>query len=184
VIGHPLAERPRRSEDVRHRRGDVRRPSHRRGPRVEQHVHDRARPSSRRLAAVIDGRMIVDSSPAAAISRSISACSTAIGFGCWKNECGVWCGDDRNTTRRARAARRSTTAGALAGGTVQTRKTAPTSRSAASSDPGTSFPTLTGGLMALMMTLCPSCQRGAGGLGVRATVNPGARVPPGAGDAP
>jgi hypothetical protein len=44
--------------------------------------------------------------------------------------------------------------------------------------------TLTGGLMALMMTLCPSCQRGAGGLGVRATVNPGARVPPGAGDAP
>ena len=45
--------------------------------------------------ANIPGRMIVDSSPAAAMSRSISACSTAIGFGCWKNGCGVWCGEDK-----------------------------------------------------------------------------------------
>ena len=45
--------------------------------------------------------MIVDSSPAAAMSRSISACSAAIGFGCWKNGCGVRCGDERKTTRRA-----------------------------------------------------------------------------------
>jgi hypothetical protein len=51
--------------------------------------------------ASIPGLMIVDSSPAAAISRSISACSTAIGFGCRKKGCGVWCGDERKTTRRA-----------------------------------------------------------------------------------
>ena len=38
--------------------------------------------------ANIPGRMIVDSSPEAAMSRSMSACSTAIGFGCWKKGCG------------------------------------------------------------------------------------------------
>src|ERR1700674_2262238 len=81
--------------------------------------------------------MIVDWSPAAAMSRSISAWSTAIGFGCWKKGCGVWCGDERKTTRRAKVARRSTTAGAVVGGAVQTRKTALTPRSPASSDPGT-----------------------------------------------
>jgi hypothetical protein len=53
------------------------------------------------LDANIPGRMIVDSSPAAAMSRSISAWSTAIGFGCRKKGCGVWCGDERKTTRRA-----------------------------------------------------------------------------------
>src|ERR1700716_1441701 len=60
--------------------------------------------------------MIVDSSPAAAMSRSISAWSTAIGFGCWKKGCGVWCGDERKTTRRAKVARRSTTAVAVVAG--------------------------------------------------------------------
>jgi hypothetical protein len=44
--------------------------------------------------------MIVDSSPAAAMSRSIPAWSTVIGFGCWKKGCGVWCGAERKTTRR------------------------------------------------------------------------------------
>ena len=81
--------------------------------------------------------MIVDSSPAAAMSRSISAWSTAIGFGCRKKGCGVWWGDERKTTRRAWVASRSTTAGAVAGGAVQTRKTVLTPRSAASSDSGT-----------------------------------------------
>src|SRR5947209_2280503 len=81
--------------------------------------------------------MIVDSSPAAAMSRSISAWSTAIGFGCWKNGCGVWCGDERNTTRRADVARRSTAAGAVVGRAVQTRKTVLTPLSPASSDSGT-----------------------------------------------
>ena len=71
------------------------------------------------------------------MSRSMSAWSTAIGFGCWKKGCGVWCGDERKTTRRAWVARRSTTAGAVVGGAVQTRKTAPTPRSPASSDSGT-----------------------------------------------
>ena len=66
----------------------------------------------------------------------MSACSTAMGFGCWKKGCGVWCGDERKTTRRAWVATRSTTAAAVAGGTVQTRKTALTPRSAASSDSG------------------------------------------------
>ena len=47
------------------------------------------------------GLRIVDSSRAAAMSRSISAWSTAMGFGCRKNGCGVWCGDERKTTRRA-----------------------------------------------------------------------------------
>ena len=47
-----------------------------------------------------------------------------MGFGCWKNGCGVRCGDERKTTRRACDARRSMTAGAVAGGAVQTRKTA------------------------------------------------------------
>ena len=45
--------------------------------------------------------------------------------------------DERKTTRRAWVARRSTTAGAVGGGAVQTRKTAPTPRSPASSDSGT-----------------------------------------------
>jgi hypothetical protein len=45
--------------------------------------------------------MIVDSSLAAAMSRSILAWSIAIGFGCWKKGCGVWCGEERRTTRRA-----------------------------------------------------------------------------------
>jgi hypothetical protein len=43
--------------------------------------------------------MIVDSSPLAAMSRSIPAWSTAIGFGCWKKGCGVWCGEERKTIR-------------------------------------------------------------------------------------
>ena len=60
-----------------------------------------------------------------------------MGFGCWKNGCGVRCGEERKTTRRACDARRSTTAGAVAGGAVQTRKTAPTPCSPASSDSGT-----------------------------------------------
>ena len=87
--------------------------------------------------ANIPGRMIVDSSPAAAMSRSISAWTTAIGFGCWKKGCGVWCGEERKTTRGAWAARRSTTAGTVAGGAVQTRKTAPAPLRPTSSDSGT-----------------------------------------------
>jgi hypothetical protein len=98
---------------------------HRCAPRGEQHVHDRTRPRrDSGHVTLIDG-------------RSIPACSTAIGFGCRKKGCAVWCGDERKTTRRAYVARRSTTAGAVAGGTVQTRKTALTPRRPASSDPGT-----------------------------------------------
>jgi hypothetical protein len=41
---------------------------------------------------------------------SISACIRAIGFGCWKNGCGVLYGADRKTTRRGDDARRSMTA--------------------------------------------------------------------------
>src|SRR5437764_11020224 len=48
---------------------------------------------------------------------------------------GVRCGAERKTTRRAWVARRSTTAGAVVGGAVQTRNTAPTPRSPASSHP-------------------------------------------------
>ena len=87
--------------------------------------------------ANIPGRMIVDSSPETVINRSISACSTAMGFGCWKKGCGVWCGEERNTIRRALAARRSTTAAAVTGGAVQSRKTAPAPCNPASSDSGT-----------------------------------------------
>ena len=60
-----------------------------------------------------------------------------MGFGCWKNGCGVLVRRGEKTTRRACDARRSTTAGAVAGGAVQRRKTAPTPCSAASSDSGT-----------------------------------------------
>jgi hypothetical protein len=146
------------------------------------------------LDANIPGLMIVDSSPAAAISRSISACSTAIGFGCWKNGCEVWhgevAGDDldvRWQLRRLGATRQGADRHARGYQRVDHGPPDPAGRSGNEHAHGVnhaSFPTLTGGLMALMMTLCPSCQRGAGGLGVRATVNPGARVPPGAGDAP
>src|SRR5205807_9208369 len=97
---------------------------------------NRGRPPNNAFDANIPGRMIVDSSPAAAMSRSISAWSTAIGFGCWQKACGAWCGDERKTTRRALVARRSTTAGAVVGGAVQTRKTALTPRSPALSDWG------------------------------------------------
>jgi len=51
--------------------------------------------------ANIPGRMIVAARPAAAIRRSMSAWRTARGFGCWKNGCGVRCGEERKTTRRA-----------------------------------------------------------------------------------
>jgi hypothetical protein len=87
--------------------------------------------------ANIPGRMIVDAMPAFAICRSMLACKSAMGFGCWKNGCGVWCGEERKTTRNARDARRSMTAGTLADAAVQTRKTEPTPSSAASSDSGT-----------------------------------------------
>ena len=44
--------------------------------------------------------------PAAATSRSISACCTAIGFGCWKKGCGASCGDDeKDETPQMRDAR-------------------------------------------------------------------------------
>src|SRR3974390_1348976 len=59
--------------------------------------------------------MIVDWRPAAAMSRSMSAWSTAIGFGCWKKGCGVWCGDERKTTRCPWLARCPTTPAPLAG---------------------------------------------------------------------
>jgi hypothetical protein len=64
VIGGPLAERPRRPEDVGHRGGDERRPAHRRAPRVEEHVDDRARPGSRRLAPELLRRQLFESDPA------------------------------------------------------------------------------------------------------------------------
>ncbi|GLY98880.1 hypothetical protein Acsp02_61340 [Actinoplanes sp. NBRC 103695] len=54
--------------------------------------------------ANIPGRMIVDSSPVAAMSRSISACSAAIGFGCRKNGCGVRCGAERQKIAGGRTA--------------------------------------------------------------------------------
>jgi hypothetical protein len=60
-----------------------------------------------------------------------------MGFGCWNNGWGVWCGAERKTTRRVCVARRSTTAGAVSGGAVQRRKTAPTPSSTASSESGT-----------------------------------------------
>ena len=64
VIGDPLAKRSRRrSEDVEHRRGDERRPSHRCAPRGEQHVHDRARPASLRLASKLVRRQLLERDP-------------------------------------------------------------------------------------------------------------------------
>jgi hypothetical protein len=83
------------------------------------------------------GRMIVDSRPAAAIRRSTSAWKRASGFGYWKNGCGVLCGEERKTTRRVCEGRRSTIVGAVPGGAVQRRETAPMPCSAASSDSGT-----------------------------------------------
>ena len=65
VIGDPLAKRSRRrSEDVGHRGADERRPSHRRTPRGEQHVHDRAGPASLRLAPELLRRQLLESDPA------------------------------------------------------------------------------------------------------------------------
>src|SRR6267143_1517571 len=64
VIGDPLAKRSRRrSEDVEHRRGDERRPSNRCAPRGEQHVHDRARPASLRLASKLVRRQLLKFDP-------------------------------------------------------------------------------------------------------------------------
>src|SRR5215813_13946371 len=64
VIGGPLAKRSRRrSEDVGHRGGDERRPSHRCAPRGEQHVHDRARPASLRLASKLVRRQLLKFDP-------------------------------------------------------------------------------------------------------------------------
>src|SRR5580700_10620758 len=64
MVGDPLAERSRRSEDVDDCGGDERRPSHRCAPRVEQHVHDRARPASLRLAAELVRRQLLKRDPA------------------------------------------------------------------------------------------------------------------------
>ena len=65
VIGDPLAKRSRRrSEDVGHRGGDERRPSDRRAPRGEQHVHGRARPASLRLGPELVRRQLLKFDPA------------------------------------------------------------------------------------------------------------------------
>src|SRR5260370_41091745 len=64
VIGDPLAKRSRRrSEDVEHRRGNERRPSNRCAPGGEQHVHDRARPASLRLASKLVLRQLLKFDP-------------------------------------------------------------------------------------------------------------------------
>ena len=107
------------------------------GPPDHVALPDRGAHHIRVFEANMPGRMIVDAIPVAATRRSRFAWKTAMGFGCWKNGCGVWCGEERSTTRGTRAARRSMTAGAVAGGAVQRRNTAPTPCSAASSDSGT-----------------------------------------------
>src|SRR6185437_3447352 len=43
-------------------------------------------------------KRITDGSPDVASSRSMLAWSAAMGLGCRKNGCGVWCSDDRKTT--------------------------------------------------------------------------------------
>src|SRR5215472_10810267 len=64
VIRGPLAKRSRRqSEDVEHRRRDERGPSHRCAPSGEQHVHDRARPASRRLVSKLVRRQLLKFDP-------------------------------------------------------------------------------------------------------------------------
>src|SRR5215218_4079757 len=64
MIGNPLAKGSRRrSEDVGHRRGDERGPSHRCAPRGEQHVDDRARPTSLRLASKVVWRQLLKCDP-------------------------------------------------------------------------------------------------------------------------
>jgi hypothetical protein len=50
------------------------------------------------------------------------AWSAAMGLGCRKNGCGVWCGDDRKTTRETLRARRATTAETVAGPAAQTKE--------------------------------------------------------------
>jgi hypothetical protein len=65
LIGDPLAKRSRRrSEDVEHRRSHECRPSHRGAPRLEQHVHDGARPASIRLASELIRRQLLKCDPA------------------------------------------------------------------------------------------------------------------------
>ena len=78
------------------------------GQRVRR---EHSRPEDRRLE------------PAVAMSRSIPAWSTAIGFGCWKKGCGVWCGDERRrpAARGSRDARQR--AGAVAGGRALRNRT-------------------------------------------------------------
>jgi hypothetical protein len=69
-------------------------------------------------------------------SCSMSAWSAAMGLGCRKNGCGVWCGDDRKTTRWTLRARRATTAETVAGLAAQTRNTASTPTSAGANESG------------------------------------------------
>ena len=64
------------------------------------------------------------------------AWSAAMGLGCRKNGCGVWCGDDRKTTRWTLRARRATTAETVAGPAAQTRNTTSTPASAGVNESG------------------------------------------------
>jgi hypothetical protein len=58
------------------------------GPRTTPPARIAAAHQNNTFEANIPGRMIVDSSPADAMSRSISAWTTAMGLGCWKKGCG------------------------------------------------------------------------------------------------
>jgi hypothetical protein len=59
-----------------------------------------------------------------------------MGLGCRKKGCGVWCGDDRKTTRWTLRARRATTAETVAGPAAQTRNSASTPASAGVNESG------------------------------------------------
>ena len=65
MIGDPLAKGARRrSGDVGHGGSHERRASDRRSPRSQQHVHDRTRPATRRLAAELLRRQLLELDPA------------------------------------------------------------------------------------------------------------------------
>ena len=125
------APRPVRVALVDRRRRRVHaRPAHASPARICGPHHDTA------LMANMPGRRNVHCAPDASISDSIRACRPRSGLGCWNSGCGVLCGDVSSTTRRPLIAMRSSAASTAAGGAVQTRKTASTPSSAASSVSG------------------------------------------------